>query len=221
MSNAVAFDLDDTLAVTGQPRDALLEQAAERADVPLTFDRDDYLDAHREHSGTASRRPVFEALVPEDAGAITKAYREAIGDAMEPAAGAAEMLDSLQHRYQLGLLTDGPEDTQRDKLDRLGWTETFDAVVITGPLDAPKPDPSAFMTLCKALGTEPSDTVYIGDDPHRDIEGARTAGLAAIQVVYGDGPSPHPAATAAVPRTELATLPRVLEDLISNGTKHP
>lgn len=214
---AVAFDLDETLALTASDREALLRTAAEEADVPFTFDRQDYRDAHREHSGTESRRPVFDALVDGDADAITHAYREAIGGALEPAADAVETVADLRERYRIGLLTDGPDETQRDKLRRLGWTDHFDAVVVTGAIGAPKPDPDAFATLCERLGTEPGETAYVGDDPERDVAGAAAAGLLPIQVVYDGGPDVHPAAAGTIRRTELATLPAVLEEVGGDG----
>ena len=140
MPTAVVFDLDDTLAVTDGDRAALLAAAADRAGVSLSFDREAYLDAHREHSGAESRRPVFDALVDSDAPALTRAYRETIGEALTPIEGAASVLETLRGRYRLGLLTDGPGRTQRDKLRRLDWADAFDAVVVTGPIGAPKPD---------------------------------------------------------------------------------
>ncbi len=215
MFRAVAFDLDDTLAVTRRDRETLLRAAADEADVPAPFDRDDYLEAHREHSGSDSRRPVFEALVDDaaDAPDLTRAYREAIGDAIEPVDGAGALLETLSGRYRLGLLTDGPERTQRDKLRRLGWPDAFDAVVVTGGIDAPKPAPGSFVALADALGVPPESMVYVGDDPERDVDGAATAGMVPVQVRYEGGPEPSSLAAATVRRSELASLPGVIEGL--------
>jgi putative hydrolase of the HAD superfamily len=212
---AVAFDLDDTLAVTSRDRATLLEDATASADVDAGLDRDAYLEAHREHSGSESRRPVFEALLDEraDAGALTRAYREAVGEAMEPVEGAADVLATLRERYRVGLLTDGPERTQRDKLGRLGWGDAFDAVVVTGGIDAPKPEPGGFVALADALGVSASTVAYVGDDPDRDVAGAATAGMTPVQVVYDGGPAVHPLAAATVRRSALRSLPGLLERL--------
>lgn len=218
MIRAVAFDLDETLAVTARDREDILRRAADRAGVSMSFDRQDYRDAHRRHSGTESRRPVFEALVDEDADELTAAYREAIGEALTPAADAAETVARLRADYRVGLLTDGPEDTQLDKLDRLGWTDAFDAVVVTGAIGAPKPDPEAFATLCRELGVEPAETVYVGDDPERDVAGAAAAGLRTVQVTHDGGPGTHPDADATVARTGLSGLPDLLVERFGNGT---
>lgn len=218
MLRAVAFDLDDTLAVTVRDRETLLTDAADRADVALDFDREDYLAAHREHSGTESRRPVFEALVGEEAPALTRAYRAAVGEAMAPVDGAAETIEKFRERYRVGLLTDGPDRTQRDKLRRLGWRDCFDAVVVTGAVGAPKPDAAAFASLCDALDVAPEEVAYVGDDPDRDVTGAAAAGLLAVQVTYDGGPAVHPDADASLSREELSTLPALLAELVGDGT---
>jgi len=217
VSPAVVFDLDDTLAVTDGDRSALLVSAAERAGVPLTFDREAYLAAHREHSGTESRLPVFESLVGADAPELTRAYRETIGEALTPVAGVEAVLETLRERYRVGLLTDGPGKTQRDKLERLGWEAAFDAVVVTGPIGAPKPDRRAFGTIAAELRVAPEEAVYVGDDPERDIAGAAAAGFRTVQVCYPGGPDPDPEADATIRREAFDSLPGVVATLLGDG----
>lgn len=217
MSRAVVFDLDDTLAVTERDRETLLSSAADRADVSLSFGREAYREAHREHSGTETRRPVFEALVGPEAPELTRAYREAIGEALRPVEGADTLLTTLRERYRIGLLTDGPGETQRDKLRRLGWSNVFDAAVVTGPLGAPKPDRRAFEAITDALAVAPEQAIYVGDDPERDIAGANAAGLRPVQVRYPGGPDLHPDAAATVRREELGSLIARLEALFDDG----
>lgn len=218
MSRAVVFDLDDTLAVTDRDRKKLLSIAAGRAGVSVSIDREAYLEAHRDHSGRRTRQPVFEALVDGDAAELTRAYREAVGEALRPVEGVETLLSTLRSRYRLGLLTDGPGETQRDKLRQLGWTETFDATVVTGPLGAPKPDGRAFEAVTDALGVAPERAVYVGDDPERDIAGAAAAGLRPVQVCYAGGPAPHSDAAMTVDRNDLASLVGRLETLFGDGS---
>ena len=222
MFRAVAFDLDDTLAVTERDRTAILAEAAVRAGVDGGIDRSAYLEAHREHSGSESRRPVFGALVddPKTADALTRAYREAVGDAMTPVEGAGDLLTTLGDRYHLGLLTDGPEATQRDKLDQLGWEDAFDAVVVTGGIGTPKPASGGFVGLADALGVPPAGVVYVGNDPERDVVGAATAGMTPIQVLYDGGPPGHPVAARTVRRRKLRSLPGLLNGL-ADGPDDP
>jgi putative hydrolase of the HAD superfamily len=217
VSPAVVFDLDDTLVLTDRDRSTLLSAAADRAGVSLTFDRDAYLEAHREHSGTETRQPVFEALAGSNAPELTRAYREVVGDALVPVEGAAAVVKTLRQRHPVGLLTDGPGETQHDKLRRLGWQDAFDAVVVTGPIEAPKPDQRAFEAITERLGADPGETVHVGDDPKRDVGGAIEAGLLAVQVLHPDGPEVHPDADAAIRRADLDALPALVEDLLGDS----
>lgn len=213
---AVVFDLDYTLAVTTRTRQAVLDEATNRAGTHA-IDREDYLEAHGAVDATETRTPIFEQLLDDEtvtADALTTAYREAIEATLTPVPGAANLVQDLRREYQVGLLTDGPLVAQRSKLHELGWSELFDAVVITGSLPAGKPDHGAFEAICRELTVESVDVVYVGDRPEVDIEGAASAGLRTVQVCYPDGPDPHPAADATVDRADMVErLPELLRVL--------
>jgi len=213
---AVAFDLDDTLAVTTVDRETLLVEAMRAVGAPPRS-REAYLDAHAENLTARSREPVFERLLEgldTDVGAdeLSRAYRERVNASLQPVAGAESMLATLRERYRLGLLTNGPVVAQRSKLRALGWTDTFDVSLVTGELSAGKPDAAAFETLLEELGTTAAETVFVGDDVGADIGGATAAGIDAIQVTFPGGPDPDTTAFAHVDRTELPTrLPAILD----------
>lgn len=218
MLRAVGFDLDETLTATTRDRADILAAACEDVGAP-EIARADYLRAHDDHSGRGSREPVFAALLAEydgdvDPTALTGAYAEAVADAMEPVPGAAELVRTLRADYRVGLLTDGPVTTQREKLDRLGWTDLFDATVVTGDLNEAKPSAAAFAELCDALDAAPTDCVYVGDKSRSDVAGAAAAGLIPVQAVYDGGPAVHPLAAATVRRKRLPEeLPAALREL--------
>lgn len=217
MIEAVGFDLDYTLVTTDRDRRTLLAAAADRVDAPAVS-RTDYLEAHAADLGTETRAPIFDAVLPEDADvspeSLARSYRHVVEDALVPVAGVVELVRSLRASYRVGLLSDGPARAQHGKLATLGWEDLFDAVVITGPLGAGKPDERAFAALLEALEAVPERTAYVGDRPDADVRGAREAGIRAIQVVYDGGPVPDPAADAVIERDRLATdLPEVLADL--------
>jgi putative hydrolase of the HAD superfamily len=213
---AVAFDLDDTLAVTDRDRQALLDEATDRVGTD-PIDRQDYLAAHGTVDARDTRAPIFRRLQSGDdptAETLAATYRVAIEDALEPLPGAADLVRALRQEYRVGLLTDGPVTAQRGKLETLGWTDRFDAVVVTGTLPAGKPDERAFQAICAELEVTPGETVLVGDRPEVDVGGAAAAGLRAVQVVYPGGPDPHPDADATVDRADLVeTLPAVLRSL--------
>lgn len=201
--HAVAFDLDDTLVVTDRDRQTLLDEATDAAGV-RDIARREYLDAHGADLASETRAPIFDAVLDNgDSEAVSRAYRDAVNDALVPVPGVPDLLGDLRERYCVGLLTDGPSRAQRSKLERLGWTDLFDAVVVTGELEAGKPDPRAFAALTDRLGVPPGETVYVGDNPTADVRGAKRAGMLAVQVLDAADDEPDPEADATVVRGEL------------------
>jgi len=212
--SAVVFDLDYTLAVPERDRQSLLDSATAAAGV-RDIDRQEYLAAHRADLASETRAPIFDALLDEgDPEAVARAYREAIDEALVPVEGAAEFVRELRRQYAVGVLTDGPLRAQWGKLEALGWTDLFDAVVVTGSLPAGKPDPRTFEAILDELGVSAREAAFVGDDPEADIRGADAAGFLTVQVL-GEGIDRAPEADAYVDR---ATLVADLRELLCEQT---
>ena len=64
----------------------------------------------------------------------------------------------------------------------LGLAELFDAIVLCSDAGAAKPDAAIFHRALERLEVPASRAVFVGDDEALDIEGARAAGLRAIDV---------------------------------------
>ena len=65
-------------------------------------------------------------------------------------------------------------------LEGKGLARHLDAVVLPLHAGACKPDPRFFAHALEAVGCPAERAVYVGDDPALDLEGARAAGLRAI-----------------------------------------
>jgi putative hydrolase of the HAD superfamily len=79
--------------------------------------------------------------------------------------------------YKLGVLTNGQQTQQEAKLKAMGIADLFDAVLAIGTVDAMKPDPRAFAHLCRILGCEPGEVLFVGDDLDYDVRPATNSGL--------------------------------------------
>ncbi|WP_255167636.1 HAD family hydrolase [Natrononativus amylolyticus] len=217
MPRAVVFDLDYTLAVPERDRETILADATRRTGAPA-LTREAYLEAHRRNLTRESREPIFADLLADhdtdaDPAAVATAYRETIADSLAPLPGVESMLDRLREEYRVGLLTNGPVRAQRDKLATLGWEGAFDAALVTGELEAGKPDRRAFEAILRELSVAPGEAVYVGDEVEADIYGATNAGLDAIQVLLEDT-EPDPRAVAHLEQATIAEeLPGCLETL--------
>ena len=77
---------------------------------------------------------------------------------------------------------------QRHKIDALGLTPLFDAIVMSGEVGVHKPDRRVFDRATQLLGVSNEDCVFVGDNPNADIVGALNAGMEAVWIdVWGDG----------------------------------
>ena len=89
------------------------------------------------------------------------------------------LLDELSRSpLTIGILTNGPADHQRRKIEGLALNRWFapDHIFISGAIGLQKPDPRAFWHVQEALRLKPEATWYIGDSPSCDVKGALDAG---------------------------------------------
>jgi putative hydrolase of the HAD superfamily len=121
--------------------------------------------------------------------------------------GAGPLVQSLRGARRLGLLTNGPTDIQRLKLEGTGLTDCFDSVVISGEVGMGKPDPAVFAYALDRLGAVAEDAVMVGDSWERDVVGALGAGMSAVWVSGGrPRPPGHPEVTVVDDVGELGGL---------------
>ena len=215
MVRAVCFDLDGTLfdhagaARAGATHflEGLGSAATERAlDAWSAAEAEQF---ERWRSGQISfqeqRRerlravlPRLGAELPRDDAALDRlfeGYLRSYRASWRLFPGSASLLRELRAGgYRLGLLTNGTDEQQRDKLGRTGLDSAFDAVCVSERIGFQKPDARAFLTLADELDADAADCLFVGDDADRDIAGARAAGMRAVLV-------DHSAAGAADLRT--------------------
>lgn len=80
---------------------------------------------------------------------------------------------------RLGILTNGSEEQQLDKLKVTGLYDAVDVICISEKIGVQKPSREAFEILAEKLDVAPSECLFIGDNPRQDIAGARAAGMQA------------------------------------------
>ena len=105
------------------------------------------------------------------------------------------LLAALAPKYKLGIVTNGVPDLQRDKLAGCGLAHHFGAVAVSGEVDSGKPERPIFEFVTRELGVKAEDCVMVGDNPERDIAGARAMGMRSVYVARGFRPPDprHPA----------------------------
>lgn len=114
-----------------------------------------------------------------------EAYRGLNGDWSEVYPGVAEGLARLRSAgLRLACLTNKPTEFARDLLRIKGLAEHFEVVFGGDAFERKKPDPLPLLKTCDALGTQPSETLAIGDSSN-DARAARAAGCPVLLVSYG------------------------------------
>ena len=111
--------------------------------------------------------------------------------------GAGQTVSELSDRFRLGLLTNGPSDIQRRKLEGTGLTPRFESLSISGETGVGKPTPAAFADVLSKLHVRPEDAVMVGDSWERDVTGAVSSGLFAVWIASGR-PAPEQMERVAV-----------------------
>jgi putative hydrolase of the HAD superfamily len=82
----------------------------------------------------------------------------------------------------VAVLTDGDEDQQRSKLDRLDLSPDVDLLLASSVLPAGKPDARAFLAAAALGGAQTSEVLMVGDSLADDVRGAQDVGIDAVLV---------------------------------------
>lgn len=85
---------------------------------------------------------------------------------------------------RLACLTNKPGEFARDLLQAKGLASHFEAVFGGDAFERKKPDPLPLLRTCEALGTQPRETLMVGDS-RNDATAARGAGCPVVLVTYG------------------------------------
>ncbi len=94
-------------------------------------------------------------------------------------------LATLKEEYRLGIVTDAPRNKAWQRLILTGLSDYFDVVITLDDTRAFKPSPGGFNLALKKLNIAPSECLFVGDNPERDITGARDAGMKTCFAKYG------------------------------------
>jgi putative hydrolase of the HAD superfamily len=102
-----------------------------------------------------------------------------------------EVLDVLRERYPLAVVTDAQSAYARGELHKVGVLEYFDPIIVSGDHGYRKPDRRLFQFALDGMGVAAEATLYVGNDMHRDIFGAREIGMKTVMFDSDQGTKAH------------------------------
>ena len=205
MARAVLFDLGNTL-VRYYSRDefpAILRKCLRSVAEALSYKAADFerlfkkaLELNRE-ADDLSVRPLEDRILTlfptcdsTDSAAMNRVCQAFMGPIFSCARIEDDTLEVLDQLRKRGLRTaivsntpwGSPAELWLEELRRFGLTERVDAVTFCVEVGWRKPHPAPFIHTLKKLAIEPTDAVFVGDDPRWDIEGALRAGIRPILI---------------------------------------
>ena len=94
--------------------------------------------------------------------------------------GALEVLDYLQSKYSLHIITNGFNDVQEGKIRNSNIAHYFTTVTNSDMAGCKKPNPLIFEYALKAANADKRTSIMIGDCIEADVQGAINCGIDAI-----------------------------------------
>jgi HAD superfamily hydrolase (TIGR01509 family) len=185
------FDLDDTLCDYAGARAGRLRIAFGSAlDCKPDLDLDRLIaDSLSIHPHGTDHFPELLARYgiadPSVAEAAATWYRTNRFHGLAFFADAVATLGALRSSdptRRIGVVTNGPADVQRAKVELLGIERLADFVLISGEFGVWKPDPAIFHEALRLGGASVAEAVFIGDSAEHDIAGAQAVGLRTIWI---------------------------------------
>lgn len=205
--SAVLFDAAGTLIELVESVGDTYARFAHAHDVRLPADR---IQAAWRRASARSEARVFPGANPDEAATlerqwwlqvVTATFRDAAPaarfrdfqalfsalfqhfagrDAWRLRDGVIPMLSTLQQRgLRLGIVSNFDHRLPM-LLQLLEISSFFESIAIPSGHGVAKPDAKLFEAGLNALGSDPADAVYIGDDPRLDLAAARALGMRTI-----------------------------------------
>ena len=99
----------------------------------------------------------------------------------------------------------------REIFERDGVLDLIDGDVYSSEIHVVKPHAKAFETVCRELGVEPTNAVYVGDRLFEDVLGPQEVGMRAVWVPHSDIPNEQQVTVEVTPDAVAETLLDVLD----------
>jgi putative hydrolase of the HAD superfamily len=210
LPDAILFDMDDTLisAYAGSAaawQDIAAEFAHALGPVPhaaaaeaiaTAADRF-WADEDRHRWGRLNQHEARTGIVAEGFDALARAghtvpapdlhrtmalrYATYRDERMHVLDGAHATVDWFRAQgVRVALVTNGPSDAQRAKIERFDLGHRFDHIQIEGEHGFGKPDPRAYRHALSVLGTAPGRTWMVGDNLEWEVAAPQRLGIVGI-----------------------------------------
>lgn len=202
MIDTIFFDIGNTLRVV--VKDKAFSQAAEAELMRLvgaTQEHDAFfakLQSNWETYRKSAKGGALEAsemelwsqhLLPDYptehicavAGRLTRLWRDHDGRRVARHDVKATLEELSRRGYTMGIIANTITETEiPDWMVEDGVAHYFKTVILSSKVRLRKPDPAIYALAARAIGKLPENCAYVGDNPIRDVEGAKGAGYSMV-----------------------------------------
>ena len=139
---------------------------------------------------------VFEEILAEGLGAsperslviwVARLFRALSRRRLRLFPDTLPALKELQKTYNLGLVTDAQWVFSEPEIRFLGLERFFETVVLSSRYYVRKPAPQIYTHALRALRLNPSQALYVGNDPREDVPGPQAIGMP-VALIHRNGP---------------------------------
>lgn len=117
---------------------------------------------------------------------LIKLFHEAPVDSLILYQDVRDVLPRLADKYVMGLITNGYSAMQRRKATALGLNKLLTIRIYTSDIGYPKPEPQGYICALDAASAKPHESLYVGDNPYVDFEGAKSIGMHTVRLLRGE-----------------------------------
>lgn len=112
---------------------------------------------------------------------LTYLYRQSMGRRVVQQDGREVIVELHRRGYLLGIISNVITSREiPDWLEADSLSGYFKSVVLSSVFGRRKPDPAIYLEAARLAGVEPTQCVYVGDNPKRDVVGTRQAGFGMV-----------------------------------------
>ncbi|OLQ93522.1 noncanonical pyrimidine nucleotidase, YjjG family [Vibrio panuliri] len=109
---------------------------------------------------------------------LNSAFLDAMADICSMIPQARELLEALQGKAKLGIITNGFTELQDVRLAKMGLSDMFEHVIISEEVGVAKPDVGIFSHAMEKMGLPDKNKVLmVGDNLHSDVLGGVNFGI--------------------------------------------